>query len=171
MKTVYMAKSLREETLAVIRRADEIIEDFQSQGYRMTLRQLYYQFVSRNLIANEEKSYKKLASIVSDGRLTMFGVGPPDMFEVQKVALTTAQVKQYQPPPNPAKLTDPRAENYIKLHGHHSWEVDSLDPPVLVKLITQALASVIDKAALARVVAEEKSDRERLRIELAKISF
>lgn len=53
----------------VIKRANEIVTDYKTQGYRMTLRQLYYQFVSRNWITNEERSYRRLASIISDARL------------------------------------------------------------------------------------------------------
>jgi len=35
----------------------------------LTLRQLYYQLVSRNVIPNTEKSYKNLSTLVSDARL------------------------------------------------------------------------------------------------------
>ena len=34
----------------------------------MSLRQLYYQFVSRDLLPNEAKSYKRLGKTVSDAR-------------------------------------------------------------------------------------------------------
>lgn len=69
MKERFSDANLGPARLRTIDQANEIIEDFQSQGYRMTLRQLYYQFVSKNLITNEEKSYKNLASTISDGRL------------------------------------------------------------------------------------------------------
>jgi hypothetical protein len=48
---------------------DEIIEDYQAQGLRLTLRQLYYQLVRRNVIPNQERSYKNLGSLVSSARL------------------------------------------------------------------------------------------------------
>lgn len=38
------------------------------QGYDLTLRQLYYQFVSRNWLVNKDQSYKRLGSIISDAR-------------------------------------------------------------------------------------------------------
>jgi hypothetical protein len=52
----------------VIEQANEIISQYAAQGFTMTLRQLYYQFVSRDLLANQFASYKRLGSIVSNGR-------------------------------------------------------------------------------------------------------
>lgn len=39
-------------TKAIITSADEIVTAYQAQGYDLTLRQLYYQFVARGLLAN-----------------------------------------------------------------------------------------------------------------------
>ena len=49
-------------------RANTIIDDLGAQGYTLTLRQLYYQFVRRNWVANTEKEYKRLGRIVTDAR-------------------------------------------------------------------------------------------------------
>lgn len=57
------------DTLAIVRQADEIATEYAAGGYGLTLRQLYYQFVSRDLLANSDKSYKKLGNIVSRARL------------------------------------------------------------------------------------------------------
>ncbi len=46
-----------------------IITSYQGQGLRLTLRQLFYQLVTRNIITNEEKSYANLSTLVSNGRL------------------------------------------------------------------------------------------------------
>jgi len=54
---------------SIIHKANEIIEEYRKQGFELTLRQLYYQFVARDLIANSQKEYKRLGSIVNDGRL------------------------------------------------------------------------------------------------------
>ena len=56
------------KTLAVIEQANDIIAEYEAQGFTMTLRQLYYQFVSRDLMPNELKSYKRLIKTVSDAR-------------------------------------------------------------------------------------------------------
>lgn len=47
-----------------------IVDEMTAQGYVLTLRQLYYQFVSRNWIANTEREYKRLGRIVTDMRET-----------------------------------------------------------------------------------------------------
>ena len=53
----------------MIQKANEIIGEYARQGFDLTLRQLYYQFVSRDLIPNTQKDYKNLGSIVNDARL------------------------------------------------------------------------------------------------------
>lgn len=68
MKQRFTDKKFQADTLALIQQANEIIETYQSQGYRMTLRQLYYQFVSKNVLANTERNYKRLGSILNDAR-------------------------------------------------------------------------------------------------------
>lgn len=65
----YVPKKFQAETLGVIKTANQILEDYASQGFSMTLRQLYYQFVSRDLIPNSDASYDRLGSIISDARL------------------------------------------------------------------------------------------------------
>ena len=47
-------------------------------------------------------------------------------FEVRQIGLTMDQIKEYRPPHNPAKITDPRAKGYVKIYGQRSWEVDAL---------------------------------------------
>jgi hypothetical protein len=93
-------------------------------------------------------------------RLKMFGVRG---LHVTKLALTPAQVKQYQPPPNPAKMTDPRAEDYIAKHGTSSWEVDALPPQVLAQIIRAAFKSVHDPKKMSAIKKQEESDKTRLR--------
>lgn len=68
-KIKYQHKRFREDALAIIKKANEIIEVYAAAGYDLTLRQLYYQFVSRDLLPNTIESYKKLGSIVNDARL------------------------------------------------------------------------------------------------------
>lgn len=65
----YVAKNFAPSTLAVIDHANAIIAEYVDQGYDLTLRQLYYQFVSRDLIPNKQSEYKRLGSIVNDARL------------------------------------------------------------------------------------------------------
>src|SRR5262249_21694061 len=68
-KIAYVPKTFRGSSQTLIDRANQIIADYLAQGYRLTLRQLYYQFVSRDLIPNNLKSYKRLGNIIHDARL------------------------------------------------------------------------------------------------------
>ena len=69
MKQAYKRIKFNDRAEEALVNADKIIRQYQQAGLRLTLRQLYYQFVSRNLITNEEKSYKWLGKVISDGRL------------------------------------------------------------------------------------------------------
>lgn len=53
-------------------KASAILDEYSNQGYQLTLRQLYYQFVSRDLIANDQKEYERLGDAISDGRMWGF---------------------------------------------------------------------------------------------------
>jgi hypothetical protein len=67
-----------------------------------------------------------------------------ELFEVVPVGLTMQQINTYNPPPNPAKIKDPRAKWYIRKFGAVSWEVDALKPQVMTQIITEAVEEVID---------------------------
>jgi hypothetical protein len=68
-KIAYQTFNFRGNSLALIQKANEIIAEYTRQGFVLTLRQLYYQFVSRDIIANSMKEYKRLGSVINDGRL------------------------------------------------------------------------------------------------------
>lgn len=68
-KIKYVDKAFRQPALDIIDKANEIINEYKAQGFKLTLRQLYYQFVARDLIPNKQSEYKRLGGIISDGRL------------------------------------------------------------------------------------------------------
>ena len=68
-RIVYIDKKFNADTLTVIDRANVIIEDYQAQGFDLTVRQLHYQFVARGLAPNLTSEYKRLGSIINDARL------------------------------------------------------------------------------------------------------
>lgn len=68
-RTCYVPKRFSEQSKATIEVANRIIADYAAQGFILTLRQLYYQFVSRGLIENKQTEYKRLGSILNDARL------------------------------------------------------------------------------------------------------
>lgn len=271
---------------------DEIIEDYQRQGYDLTLRQLYYQLVSRDLIENVKEEYGKLSIMINDARyyglidwdsivdrtrnvykhiefenikerlqvsaqnyrkdrhagqydhveiwcekdalssilepivdkyhinlivnrgyssasyifrnaqrlsekiiddvrnctilylgdhdpsgldmirdiedrMKIFGIGiNDDGFRVVPIALTMSQIEQYNPPPNFAKITDKRADKYIKEFGNKSWEVDALEPSVINELLEDKIESLIDMKKYNDIIKEEQEDKKKL-LELA----
>ena len=69
MKECFAEKDFRDTTLVLVYEANEIIAEYAAQGFTLTLRQLYYQFVARDLIPNTQRSYKRLGSVVNDARL------------------------------------------------------------------------------------------------------
>jgi hypothetical protein len=48
---------------------NEIIEEYQDQDLVLTLRQLYYQLVSRDIIPNKQNEYAKLSTLLKEGRM------------------------------------------------------------------------------------------------------
>lgn len=82
-----------------------------------------------------------------EARLGMFIAGDgrdEGMLEVRRIALNMDQVRQYNPPPNPAKLTDSRSSEYVRRFGTSSWELDALDPPTLRALISDEVGALLD---------------------------
>lgn len=69
-KLAYKEIRLGKASLEIVSKANEIIDEYQEQGFTLTLRQLYYQFVSRDIIPNNMQSYKRLGNIINDARLT-----------------------------------------------------------------------------------------------------
>lgn len=53
----------------VIHRAIAIIQEYADQGFDLTLRQLYYQFVARGWLPNRDTSYKRLGEIIGNARM------------------------------------------------------------------------------------------------------
>jgi len=80
--------------------------------------------------------------------------------EVVKVALTLEQVQQYNLPPNPAKMSDPRANGYVAEHGNSSWELDALSPDVLVNLMTNAIEEYIDMDKYNLIIQLEEKEKK-----------
>jgi len=68
-KIKYADLKFKTESEATIRRANSIISEYAAQGLDLTLRQLYYQFVSRNWVRNNQKEYNKLGDVIARGRM------------------------------------------------------------------------------------------------------
>lgn len=99
-------------------------------------------------------------------RIEMFLGDWSTRFDLKRIALNEKQVEQYNPPPNPAKLTDSRATKYIERFGDESWELDALDPKVIHALIKKELDTTMDMDAWD----DETERREKARKRLAKLA-
>ncbi len=69
MQETFVEKEFGIEARTMIVKINLILENYRDQGYDLSLRQLYYQLVSKNLIENTERSYKNVGNLVSDARL------------------------------------------------------------------------------------------------------
>ena len=261
----------------MLERINTILEEYRNDGYVLTLRQLYYQLVSKDIIPNNDREYAKLSNILKKGRMAgivdwsaiedrvrvpklpywvrdvqhaiqdtieqyrvdrmqgqqrnieiwvekdalsnvlfrvtskyhirlmvnrgyssisamydahrrlrsgdvilYFGDHDPsgkDMVrdirermeefgrevDVRPVALTMEQIRRFNPPPNPAKITDPRAKWYIREYGRTSWELDALAPRELIRLAEEAVEELIDLDLYNRCLDREQRDIEELR--------
>ena len=82
---------------------------------------------------------------------------------VLRIALNMPQIERYRPPPNPAKTTDSRFADYQKKYGDESWELDALEPAVLVELITRAVTTYRDEILWKEACDREQRGRNALR--------
>jgi len=282
-KIEYRTFRFREETLKIIRYVNDIINEYNAQGYSLTLRQVYYQLVARGFISNNDRQYKIVGNAVNDGRLAglidwnaiedrtrfirkcshwdtpadiikitssayyrdhwlnmenyvevwvekdaLIGIvqgacskwdvpnfscrgytSQSEMWRaaerfidkqeegkncillhlgdhdpsgidmtrdiqdrllyfgadviVNRIALNREQIDEYNPPPNPAKITDSRCDKYIKKYGKVSWELDALPPEKLEKLIETNIYSYLDEVEWCRVEKEIKQEKEQLK--------
>lgn len=218
MKEKFENIKFKSSTLDVIQKANEIIEEYQADGFDLTLRQLYYQFVSRDLIPNSQKSYNRLGDIISNARLNgdidwgaikdrtrqlkenLHFDNPSDAIEniagwykidtradqdpsgidmtrdiaerlnqtfdtpveIKRIALNMSQIDEYNPPPNPAKLTDSRVGGYLKKYGRQSWELDALDPKTITTLIEKESNKYTDIAKRNRLISKLNEQKNLL---------
>lgn len=93
-KEAFIQKNFTDAHLAIIRQANAIIADYQAQGFTLTLRQLYYQFVARALIPNKQTEYKRLGSIINDARLA----GKLDWDAIEDRVRTLEEPKVWESP-------------------------------------------------------------------------
>lgn len=283
MKRCFEPKVFSAEKMQLIELANRIIADYTAQGFELTLRQLYYQFVARDVIANRQQEYAKLGDLIADARLaglidwdaivdrtrnlrairhrshprdiirdgmeefhlwlwedqphyvevwvekdalvdvvgsacdpwdvpffscrgyvslsemhaaamrmsveaqhgkeihvihlgdhdpsgldmtaviarrlrTTFGVPA----RIHRVALNMNQIEEYNPPPNPAKMSDSRAAKYVEEHGDSSWELDALEPSVLARIINANIEHWCDMTLFEKAKKKQEAAKSML---------
>jgi hypothetical protein len=82
---------------------------------------------------------------------------------IKRIGLNWDQIQKYQPPPNPAKVTDSRFSEYQANYGDESWELDALSPEVLQELVRGSIDEFKDKEQWAKDEEEQEAEREELR--------
>lgn len=98
-------------------------------------------------------------------RLKEFGVD----VSVIRIGLTMQQIEELNPPQNPAKITDPRATEYIKKYGAVSWEVDAIPPEELQQLIEKNVLEYLDLGKYHEILKRENEEREEIK-KIGKVS-
>lgn len=131
MKELFVHKKFRADSLAIIAQANVILTDLQQQGFTVTLRQLYYQFVSKGLIPNRQSEYKRLGSIIDDGRKA----GLIDWDAMEDRTRNLIRSASWESPQN---LLDAAASQYKE----NPWLVQSYWPEVWIE--KDALIGVIE---------------------------
>jgi hypothetical protein len=95
-----------------------------------------------------------------EDRLVEFGVR---RLTVTKLALTWEQIQEFEPPPNPVKMSDSRQAAYVEKYGEECWEVDALPPDELQRIIREAFEEEIDEEAMEEVKTREQRGKDALR--------
>lgn len=104
-KICYVKRRFSAASMGMIDKANEIIAEYEAQGFALTLRQIYYQFVARDLIPNNVKSYKNLGSVVNDARLA-------GLIDWEHITDRTRSLKKRSHWENPADIIDAVARSY-----------------------------------------------------------
>lgn len=126
----YVPKNFRGSSVQIISQANEIIDEYTEQGFDLTLRQLYYQFVSRDLIANIQKEYKRLGSIINDARLA-------GLIDWNSLVDRTRNLRDLAHWTSPSSIIDACASQYRV----DKWEKQPIRPEVWIE--KDALLGVI----------------------------
>mgnify|MGYP001596618738 CR=1 FL=1 len=87
-------------------------------------------------------------------RLDMLGANA----QVIPIALTIKQIKKYNLPPNPTKITDARAKNYVEEYGGTCWEADALSPEVLQEIVEYNILKYLDTDKFNLIIKQEQDD-------------
>lgn len=130
-KIKYRDIAFQPATLKLVDRCNAIIAEYTRQGFILTLRQLYYQLVSRDVIPNRQSEYKRLGSIVNDARLA----GLIDWTAIEDRTRDLRKLPEWD---SPASIVEACAAQYrVDL-----WEGQKFRPEVWIE--KDALVGVIE---------------------------
>lgn len=127
----YEKKKFHAVTLAIIDHANSIIDEMMSDGFKLTVRQLYYQFVAQDLIPNTMRSYNRIKGIVSDARLA-------GLIDWEAIEDRTRKLEELPHFDNPADIM----RQAVKQFRIDKWADQDYRPQVWIE--KQALAGIIE---------------------------
>lgn len=96
-----------------------------------------------------------------EDRLKTYGAG--GHARVKRIALNMNQIEEHNPPPNPAKVSDSRYEEYAQEHGTSSWELDALDPPTIHEIVEGAIKGLLDENLFEKRKQKKERHEKKLR--------
>lgn len=131
-KQAYITQRFSVHSRKVIAQANDIIAEYDADGFTLTLRQLYYQFVARDLIPNEVRQYKRIGSIINDARLAGF----IDWDAIEDRTRSTRTLSTWE---DPRDLIESSAQEY----RIDKWENQPYRPYVWIE--KDALVGVIQR--------------------------
>lgn len=105
MKESFITRRFRGDSLKRIEQANKIIEEYQAQGFTLTVRQLYYQHVARDLLPNQQKEYKNLGSLISKARLS-------GLIDWNAIEDRSRYVRRLSTWPGPSSIIDSAAHSF-----------------------------------------------------------
>lgn len=141
--------------------------DHDPSGIDMTrdITERLQEFIAKDLLAERHEFMSEDGAEYLIDRLSTFASARAlqDHLQIERMALNWEQVETYNPPPNPAKLTDSRAHGYVAKFGESSWELDALEPRLLANLVRTRIEHYrdVDKWQEARL--RENTDKKRLK--------
>ena len=89
--------------------------------------------------------------------------------ELHRLALNMDQVREYDPPPMPAKSSDSRSGKYKEHFGSEGWELDALNPEIIDELIRKAVLEVRNEERWAERVADQERQRGEIKELVSKL--
>lgn len=135
VRIAYKSWRPRGSSAQLVDQAETICSEYAGQGYDLTLRQLYYQFVARGIIPNNQKQYKMLGNVIDNARQA-------GLLDWNYIVDRTRNLMGYQTYDDPGDLI---AEQQYRYH-RDLWEEQNIRPEVWVE--KEALAGVVSRAAL-----------------------
>lgn len=133
-KQAFITTRMSPERLRMIDRINAIIGEYQSQDYVLTVRQLYYQLVSRDVIENTVRSYKRIVDLVSQARLG-------GLLDWSAIEDRTRGLKSLSTWASPEEIVSACASQF----RHDLWVSQDVRPEIWVE--KEALAGVFDGIA------------------------